>query len=178
MGPIWWDGFSAHKMLKARWVEPSDTNCPMATPMFFVKRMEPADLSSTIRNWMKSWLRIATHYPAPTRWWIGSADWRSLQISIWNQVMIRSKSNLEISGKQHSWPPSALSDSMWWPLVSQLHHCVSNLYINKLHWQVREREGSLFCHGYRYALWDQDTIWPAAYKTKHREHDKWQFVYI
>ena len=33
------------EMLKARWAEPTDANCPMAAPMFFIwKRMEPIDL--------------------------------------------------------------------------------------------------------------------------------------
>ena len=36
----------------------------------------------------------------------------------------------------------------------------------------REREKSIFLCGYRYALQDQDTTWPAAYELMHRGYDE------
>ena len=41
----------------------------------------------------------------------------------------------------------------------------------------RERERSIFRHGYRYTLRDRDTTWPAAYESERRGHDKKDFIY-
>ena len=40
------------------------------------------------------------------------------------------------------------------------------------HHREREREKSIFLCGYRYALQDQDTTWPAAYELMRRGYDE------
>ena len=40
----------------------------------------------------------------------------------------------------------------------------------------REREGSVFFRGYRYALRDQDTTWLAACGTVHRGHNRKDYL--
>ena len=41
----------------------------------------------------------------------------------------------------------------------------------------RERERPIFFRGYNYTLRDQDTTWPAAYKSVRRGHDEKGFIY-
>ena len=42
----------------------------------------------------------------------------------------------------------------------------------------RERENSLLFRGYRYALRDQDTTWPAAYDSVRRGYDEGRSIYM
>ena len=41
----------------------------------------------------------------------------------------------------------------------------------------RERDESIFRRGYRYALRDQDTTWPAACEAERRGHDEKGIIY-